>query len=311
MFEKYNEKARRALFFARYEASKLGSRVIETEHVLLGILREGEETVTHLLAHFDVKADELRREIEGERVFVERVSSTADLPLSEETKKVLAYASHEAESMAHAAVGSEHLIIGLLKVDASLAMRVLTESGLDLYTVRDEVVTMAREREAAQQKKELPFLAEYGRDLTELASQGGFDPLIGRDLELERIVQVLSRRTKNNPILLGEPGVGKTAIVEGLAQRIVEDKIPVFLRHKRVIALYLSLVVAATKYRGQFEERLKGIIKELRDSEDLIVFIDEIHSLIGAGSAEGSLDAANILKPALSRGEISCIGATT
>ncbi|MEM8997737.1 MAG: ATP-dependent Clp protease ATP-binding subunit [Acidobacteriota bacterium] len=311
MFEKYNEKARRALFFARYEASKLGSRVIETEHVLLGILREGEETVTHLLAHFDVKADELRREIEGERVFVERVSSTADLPLSEETKKVLAYASHEAESMAHAAVGSEHLIIGLLKVDSSLAMRVLTESGLDLYTVRDEVVAMAREREAAQQKKELPFLAEYGRDLTELASQGGFDPLIGRDLELERIVQVLSRRTKNNPILLGEPGVGKTAIVEGLAQRIFEDKIPVFLRHKRVIALDLSLVVAGTKYRGQFEERLKGIIKELRDSEDLIVFIDEIHSLIGAGSAEGSLDAANILKPALSRGEISCIGATT
>ena len=311
MFEKYNEKARRALFFARYEASKLGSRVIETEHVLLGILREGEETVTHLLAHFDVKSEDIRREIEGERVFVERVSSTADLPLSEETKKVLAYASHEAESMAHAAVGSEHLVIGLLKVDSSLAMRVLTEAGLDLYTVRDEVVAMAREKEAAQQKKELPFLAEYGRDLTELAGQGGFDPLIGRELELERIVQVLSRRTKNNPILLGEPGVGKTAIVEGLAQRIVEDRIPVFLRHKRVIALDLSLIVAGTKYRGQFEERLKGILKELRESEDLIVFIDEIHSLIGAGSAEGSLDAANILKPALSRGEISCIGATT
>ncbi len=311
MFEKYNEKARRALFFARYEASKLGSRVIETEHVLLGVLREGEETVMQLLGTFEIKPDEVRREIEGERIFVERVSSTADLPLSEETKKVLAYASHEAETMSHSTVGSEHLLIGILKVEDCLAMRVLTQAGLDLYTVREEVVTMAREREAAQQKKELPFLTEYGRDLTALATQGAFDPLIGRETELERIIQVLSRRTKNNPILLGEPGVGKTAIVEGLAQRIVNDEIPIFLRRKRIVALDLSLIVAGTKYRGQFEERLKGILKELRESRDLIVFIDEIHSLIGAGSAEGSLDAANILKPALSRGEVSCVGATT
>ncbi|MEL7059849.1 MAG: ATP-dependent Clp protease ATP-binding subunit [Acidobacteriota bacterium] len=311
MFEKYNEKARRALFFARYEASKLGSRVIEAEHVLLGILREGEETVITLFTRFEVKPEDIRREIEGERVFVERVSSTADLPLSEETKKVLAYAAHEAETMVSPTVGSEHLLIGILKVESSLAMRVLTEAGLDLYGVREEVVAMAREREAAQQKKELPFLTEYGRDLTALAGQGAFDPLVGRQLEVERIVQVLSRRTKNNPILLGEPGVGKTAIVEGLAQRIAEDEIPVFLRKRRIIALDLSLIVAGTKYRGQFEERLKGILKELKDSEDLIVFIDEIHSLIGAGSAEGSLDAANILKPALSRGEVSCIGATT
>jgi ATP-dependent Clp protease ATP-binding subunit ClpC len=311
MFEKYNEKARRALFFARYEASKLGGRVIETEHVLLGILREGEETVMSLFAHFDVKPEELRREIEGERVFVERVSSTADLPLSEETKKVLAYAAHEAESMVHPAVGSEHLLLGLLKVETGTAMRILSDAGIDQYSVREEVLSMAREREAQQQKKELPFLTEYGRDLTQLATQQAFDPLIGRDEELDRIIQVLSRRTKNNPILLGEPGVGKTAIVEGLAQRIVDDEVPVFLRRKRIIALDLSLIVAGTKYRGQFEERLKGILKELKDSDDLIVFIDEIHSLIGAGSAEGSLDAANILKPALSRGEISCIGATT
>ena len=311
MFEKYNEKARRALFFARYEASKLGSRVIEAEHVLLGIIREGEETVINLFSHFDVKPDEVRREIEGERVFVERVSSTADLPLSEETKKVLAYAAHEAENMGHQAVGSEHLLIGILRVETCLAMRVLTQAGLDLFAVREEVTNMAREREAQQQKKELPFLTEYGRDLTSLASQGAFDPLIGREEEVERIIQVLSRRTKNNPILLGEPGVGKTAIVEGLAQRIINDEIPVFLRRKRIVALDLSLIVAGTKYRGQFEERLKGILKELRESSDLIVFIDEIHSLIGAGSAEGSLDAANILKPALSRGEVSCIGATT
>jgi ATP-dependent Clp protease ATP-binding subunit ClpC len=311
VFEKFNEKARRALFFARYEASKLGSRVIESEHVLLGILREGEETVTELLRRFHVKSEDLRREIEGERVFVERISSTAELPLSEESKKILAYAAHEAESMLHPAVGSEHLLVGILRVEGSTALRVLVQHGFDVYTLREEVLAIAKERDASQQKKELPFLSEYSRDLTALANQGGFDPLVGRENEVERIVQILSRRTKNNPILLGEPGVGKTAIVEGLAQRIVDGRVPIFLAQKRVLALDLSLIVAGTKYRGQFEERLKGILKELKESKDIIVFVDEIHSLIGAGSAEGSLDAANILKPALSRGEISCIGATT
>ena len=311
MFEKYNEKARRALFFARYEASKLGSRVIESEHILLGILREGEETVSEIFRRFQVKPEDIRREIEGERVFVERISSTAELPLSEESKKILAYASHEAESMLHATVGSEHLLIGILRVEGCTAMRILAQHGFDVYTVREEVLAIAKEREASQQKKELPFLSEYGRDLTALAAEQSFDPLIGRDEEVDRIIQILSRRTKNNPILLGEPGVGKTAIVEGLAQRIVEGRVPIFLANKRIMALDLSLIVAGTKYRGQFEERLKGILKELKESKELIVFIDEIHSLIGAGSAEGSLDAANILKPALSRGEISCIGATT
>jgi ATP-dependent Clp protease ATP-binding subunit ClpC len=311
MFEKYNEKARRALFFARYEASKLGSRVIESEHILLGILREGEESVNELLQRFEVKPEAIRREIEGERVFVERISSTAELPLSEESKKILAYASHEAESMLHSTVGSEHLLIGILRVESCLAARILKQQGVELVTLREEVLSVAQEREASQQKKELPFLAEYGRDLTLLAAQGSFDPLIGRNEEVERIIQVLSRRTKNNPILLGEPGVGKTAIVEGLAQRAAEGRVPIFLAQKKLVALDLSLIVAGTKYRGQFEERLKGILKELKDNPDVIVFIDEIHSLIGAGSAEGSLDAANILKPALSRGEISCIGATT
>ncbi len=311
MFEKYNEKARRALFFARYEASKLGSRVIESEHILLGILREGEESVNELFQRFEVKPEVIRREIEGERVFVERISSTAELPLSEESKKILAYASHEAESMLHATVGSEHLLIGILRVESCLAARILKQQGVELSTLREEVLSVAQEREASQQKKELPFLAEYGRDLTLLAAQGSFDPLIGRNDEVERIIQVLSRRTKNNPILLGEPGVGKTAIVEGLAQRAAEGRVPIFLAQKKMVALDLSLIVAGTKYRGQFEERLKGILKELRENPDVIVFIDEIHSLIGAGSAEGSLDAANILKPALSRGEVSCIGATT
>src|SRR6059036_3831127 len=311
MFEKYNEKARRALFFARYEASKLGSKVIESEHLLLGILREGEDIIKEIFARFNVKPEEVRREIEGDRIFVERISSTAELPLSEESKKILAYASHEAESMMHPYVGTEHLLIGLLRVAGCVAGRLLTARGFNLYGVREETISLIKEREVSKQKKELPFLAEYSRDLTQLAGSGTFDPLIGREKELERIIQILSRRTKNNPILLGEPGVGKTAIVEGLATRIVEGAVPLFIANKRILSLDLSLIVAGTKYRGQFEERLKGIIKELKENPDIIIFIDEIHSLIGAGSAEGSLDAANILKPALSRGEISCIGATT
>src|SRR6185295_18564748 len=311
MFEKYNEKARRALFFARYEASKLGSKVIESEHLLLGFLREGEDIIKEIFARFNVKPEEVRREIEGDRIFVERISSTAELPLSEESKKILAYASHEAESMMHPYVGTEHLLIGLLRVDGCVAGRLLAARGFNLYGVREETISLIKEREVSKQKKELPFLAEYSRDLTQLAGTGTFDPLIGREKEVERIIQILSRRTKNNPILLGEPGVGKTAIVEGLAQRIVEGGVPLFLAQRKILALDLSLIVAGTKYRGQFEERLKGILKELKENQDLIVFIDEIHSLIGAGSAEGSLDAANILKPALSRGEISCIGATT
>ncbi|HYN43524.1 MAG TPA: ATP-dependent Clp protease ATP-binding subunit, partial [Thermoanaerobaculia bacterium] len=311
MFEKYNEKARRALFFARYEASKLGSKVIESEHILLGILREGEDVTREIFTRFNVKPDDVRREIEGDRVFVERVSSSQELPLSEESKKILAYASHEAESMMHPYVGTEHLLIGILRVDPCVASRLLAGHGFNLYGVREEAIALIKEREASKQKKELPFLAEYARDLTALATLGTFDPLVGRDKEVERIIQILSRRTKNNPILLGEPGVGKTAIVEGLAQRIIEGAVPLFLANKKILAMDLSLIVAGTKYRGQFEERLKGILKELRENQDLIIFIDEIHSLIGAGSAEGSLDAANILKPALSRGEIACIGATT
>jgi ATP-dependent Clp protease ATP-binding subunit ClpC len=311
MFEKYNEKARRALFFARYEASKLGSRVIESEHILLGVLREGEEIIKEIFSRFNVKPEQIRREVEGDRLFVDRISSSAELPLSEESKKILAYAAHEAESMLHQYVGTEHLLIGILRVESSTAARILTAKGLNVYGVREETISILKEREADKQKKELPFLAEYARDLTAMAHSQQFDPLIGREKEVERIIQILSRRTKNNPILLGEPGVGKTAIVEGLAQRIVDGNVPLFIANKRILSLDLSLIVAGTKYRGQFEERLKGIIKELKENQDIIIFIDEIHSLIGAGSAEGSLDAANILKPALSRGEISCIGATT
>ena len=212
MFEKYNEKARRALFFARYEASKLGSKVIESEHILLGVLREGEEIIKEIFSRFNVKPDDIRREVEGDRVFVERVSSTQELPLSEESKKILAYASHEAESMMHPYVGTEHLLIGILRVDPCVASRILVAHGFNLYGVREETIALIKEREASKQKKELPFLAEYARDLTALAQQGSFDPLVGRDKEVERIVQILSRRTKNNPILLGEPEIGRAHV---------------------------------------------------------------------------------------------------
>src|SRR6266700_315307 len=283
MFEKYNEKARRALFFARYEASKLGSKVIESEHLLLGILREGEDIIKEIFSRFNVKPEEVRREIEGDRIFVERISSTAELPLSEESKKILAYASHEAESMMHPYVGTEHLLIGLLRVDGCVAGRLLTARGFNLYGVREETISLIKEREVSKQKKELPFLAEYSRDLTQLAVSGTFDPLIGREKEVERIIQILSRRTKNNPILLGEPGVGKTAIVEGMAQRIVNGDIPENLKTKTLVSLDMGLLVAGAKYKGEFEERLKAVIKEVTDSNgEIILFIDEIHTLIGA-----------------------------
>jgi len=244
-------------------------------------------------------------------VALDRASTSPDLPLAEDTKKALAFAVHEAESMGHAAVGTEHLLLGLLRVESATAAQYLTAHGFDLFQVRDEVVRQGREVEAEASSQATPHISEYARDLTALAAEGGFDPLIGRDGEVERVIQILCRRTKNNPLLLGEAGVGKTAIVEGLATRIVEGNVPSLLANRRILALDLSLLVAGTKYRGQFEERLKGLLKELLQRREIIIFIDEIHALIGTGSAEGSLDAANILKPALSRGEITCIGSTT
>ena len=311
MFERFDEHVRRSLFFARYEASRASSRSIATEHVLLGMLREADPVFIELLEGKGIGARGLREELLGDRVAVERVSTSPDVPLAEDTKKALAYAVHEAESMGHASVGSEHLVLGLLRIEGTAAARYLTGAGLELFQLRDEIVRRERELEAKASAEETPHITEYSRDLTMIASEGGFDPLIGRDQEVERMVQILSRRTKNNPLLLGESGVGKTAIVEGLATRIVEGSVPMPLADRRILALDLSLLVAGTKYRGQFEERLKGLLKELLGHPEVIIFLDEIHSLIGTGSAEGSLDAANIIKPALSRGEITCIGATT
>jgi ATP-dependent Clp protease ATP-binding subunit ClpC len=311
MFERYTERARRVLFFARYEASQLGSISIETEHLLLGLIREGKGLTSRIFQRSHLSLDTIRKDIEGRTVFREKVSTSVEIPFSGETKRVLQYAAEEADRLLHNYIGTEHLLLGLLREERSVAASILMEKGMRLHAVREDIVQLLNEKTTSTRVKETPLLAEFSRDLTDIALKNQLDPLVGRDYELERVQQVLCRRTKNNAVLIGEPGVGKTAIVEGLAQKIVCGDVPHFLADKRLLALDISLIVAGTKYRGQFEERLKAIMKELTDNPNIIVFIDELHTLVGAGSAEGSLDAANILKPALSRGEIRCIGATT
>ena len=312
MFERYTERARRVLFFARYEASQLGSISIETEHLLLGLIREGKGLTSRIFARSHLSLESIRKEIEGRTVFREKVSTSVEIPFSAETKRVLQYAAEEADRLLHNYIGTEHLLLGILREERSVAATILMEKGMRLNTVREDIVALLNEKTTLTRVKETPLLAEFSRDLTEAAMKNQLDPLVGRrHVELERVQQVLCRRTKNNAVLIGEPGVGKTAIVEGLAQKIVYGDVPHFLADKRILALDISLIVAGTKYRGQFEERLKAIMKELTENPNIIVFIDELHTLVGAGSAEGSLDAANILKPALSRGEIRCIGATT
>ncbi|HEX4568447.1 MAG TPA: ATP-dependent Clp protease ATP-binding subunit [Vicinamibacterales bacterium] len=311
MFERYTERARRVLFFARYEASQLGSISIETEHLLLGLIREGKGLTSRIFARSHLSLESIRKEIEGRTVFREKVSTSVEIPFSAETKRVLQFAAEEADRLLHNYIGTEHLLLGILREERSVAATILMEKGMRLNTVREDIVALLNEKTTLTRVKETPLLAEFSRDLSEAALKNVLDPLVGRHVELERVQQVLCRRTKNNAVLIGEPGVGKTAIVEGLAQKIVYGDVPHFLADKRILALDISLIVAGTKYRGQFEERLKAIMKELTDNPNIIVFIDELHTLVGAGSAEGSLDAANILKPALSRGEIRCIGATT
>ncbi len=315
MFERYTEKARRVIFFARYEASQFGSPYIETEHLLLGLLRE-DKALTNRFLRSHASVESIRKQIEGHTTIREKVSTSVDLPLSNECKRVLAYAAEEAERLSHKHIGTEHLLLGLLREEKCFAAEILQERGLRLAAIREELQRTTQEKAptapgGGKAQRGESMLAEFSRDLTQSAMDQQLDPLVGRDTEVDRVIQILCRRTKNNPVLIGEPGVGKTAIVEGLAQKIADGEVPSFLADKRVLALDLSLIVAGTKYRGQFEERLKTIMKELMENQNSIVFIDELHTLVGAGSAEGSLDAANILKPALSRGEIQCIGATT
>ena len=300
------------IFFARYEASQLGAHSIQTEHLLLGLIREGKGLTQRLLNRGQMRMEEVRRQVEGRCRFGGQVSTTVEMPLSPEVKRALALAQEEAEQLGHSYTGTEHLLLGLMREDTATAAEILRENGLTLPFLREEIVRLLSEKtQPSARGKETPLLSEYCRDLTDQAVRGKLDPVIGRHDELERVVEILGRRQRNNPVLIGEPGVGKTALVEALASMIVQGEAPRPLLYKRVLALDLALLVAGTKYRGQFEERLKGLLKELTENPHIIVFVDELHTLVGAGSAEGSLDAANILKPALSRGEIQCIGATT
>jgi len=312
MFEKYTDKARRVLFFARYEASQFGASTITSAHLLLGLVREAERTTMQMMEQMGVNIQDLKERIISQAAYKKQAAATTvEIPLSEETKRVLHYALKESMSLNHKYVGVEHILLGILRDEHAFASQLLVEMGADLYRAKEILLDFLKEEKLKKKKKEHPLLGEFSRNLSELAERGAFDRLIGREREIERIIQILSRRRKNNPILLGEPGVGKTSIVEGLAQKVIQGDVPIELMDKRIYALDLSLVVAGTKYRGQFEERLKSIIAEAAKDTSVILFIDEIHSIIGTGAAEGSLDAANILKPALSRGEIQCIGSTT
>jgi ATP-dependent Clp protease ATP-binding subunit ClpC len=314
MFERYTEKARRVIFFARYEALQYGSHTIAPEHVLLGLMREDKTMTARFFPYrSNASIDTIRREVEMRIILRERIPQSVELQLSPETKRILAYANEESERLKTRNIGTEHLLLGILREERSIAYEILFEQGVRLQAIREEVARMSGYPQFFNQegKKENSHLQEFTRDLTAEAAEGKLDPLIGREHEVERIIEILCRRTKNNPVLIGEAGVGKTAIIEGLAQKIIDQEVPTFLENKQILSLDLSLVVAGTKYRGQFEERLKTILKELKENDQYIIFIDELHTLVGAGSAEGSLDAANILKPALSRGEIQCIGATT
>ena len=315
MFERYTERSRRVIFFARYEALQYGSRVISPEHMLLGLMREDKTLVSRFFPFRNsISVETVRKEIENRIVVRDRIPQSAELHLSPETKKILFWASEESRTLQNREILPEHLLAGMLREERTVAAEILFQYGLRIQDVRAEIsrqTGLPRSYKPTGQNSKTPHLDEFTRDLSQDAAAGKLDPLIGREAEIERLIEILCRRTKNNPVLIGEAGVGKTAIIEGLAERIAARNVPSFLENRRILSLDLSLVIAGTKYRGQFEERLKKLLAELKEDASAILFIDELHTLVGAGSAEGTLDAANILKPALSRGEIQCIGATT
>ncbi len=315
MWEPFTERARRSIVLAQEEAQRLGNNYIGTEHILLGIISEGESLAAKVLETLGVNLAKVRAEVEA---IVGRGGQTVqqEMVFTPRAKRVIELAFEEARQLNHNYIGTEHLLLGLIREGEGVAARVLTNLGVDPAKVRVQTTSLlgaeSQPQTASKGKSKTPTLDAYGRDLTQLAREGKLDPVIGRNTEIERVIQILSRRTKNNPALIGEPGVGKTAIAEGLAQRVISGDVPEPLRDKRVITLDLAGLVAGTKYRGEFEERMKRVMDEIRAAAgEIILFIDELHTLVGAGAAEGAIDASNIIKPALARGELQCIGATT
>jgi len=331
MYERFTDRARKVMQLANQEAQRFNHEYIGTEHILLGLIKEGSGVAANVLKNLDVDLRKIRLEVEKLVQSGPEMVTMGKLPQTPRAKKVIEYSMEEARNLNHNYVGTEHILLGLLREQEGVAAQVLMNLGLKLEDVREVVLNLlghgleggeggergGRETSPAESasakggKSKTPALDSFGRDLTELARQNKLDPVIGRDREIERAIQILCRRTKNNPVLLGEAGVGKTAIVEGFAQRVVEGNVPELLSDKRIVVLDLAMMVAGTKYRGQFEERIKAVMNEVRRARNTILFIDELHTLVGAGGAEGAIDAANVLKPALARGEIQCIGATT
>ena len=332
MYERFTDRARKVMQLANQEAQRFNHEYIGTEHMLLGLVKEGTGVAANVLKNLEVDLRKIRLEVEKLVQSGPEMITMGKLPQTPRAKKVIEYSMEEARNLNHNFVGTEHILLGLLREQEGVAAQVLMNLGLKLEEVREEVLNLlgngleggeggergGREGGGAEGgpsaksgKSKTPALDSFGRDLTELARQGKLDPVIGRAMEIERAIQVLCRRTKNNPVLLGEAGVGKTAIVEGFAQRVIDGEVPEILTDKRIVVLDLAMMVAGTKYRGQFEERIKAVMNEVRRAKNTILFIDELHTLVGAGGAEGAIDAANVLKPALARGEIQCIGATT
>src|SRR5690606_27123408 len=337
MYERFTDRARKVMQLANQEAQRFNHEYIGTEHILLGLVKEGSGVAANVLKNLDVDLRKIRLEVEKIVQSGPDLVTMGKLPQTPRAKKVIEYSMEEARNLNHNYVGTEHILLGLLREQEGVAAQVLMNLGLKLEDVREEVLNLlghgieggegerggrtpsggeggddeSKGEGRRGNRSRTPALDSFGRDLTELARQGKLDPVIGRAKEIERAIQILSRRTKNNPVLLGEAGVGKTAIVEGFAQRVIDGNVPELLLDKRIVVLDLAMMVAGTKYRGQFEERIKAVMNEVRRAKNTILFIDELHTLVGAGGAEGAIDASNVLKPALARGEIQCIGATT
>lgn len=310
---RFTERAQKVIAHAQEEARRLNHNVVGTEHLLLGLLREDEGIAAHALKNLGVDADKVRNQVEM-MIGVGPFAVQGPIGYTPRAKRVMELAIDESRRLGHNYVGTEHILLGLIREGEGVAAQVLTNLGVSLDKAREEVLSLlmdAKGQTNFKKSSSTPTLNQFGRDLTELASEGKLDPVVGREKEIERVIQVLTRRTKNNPCLIGEPGVGKTAAVEGLAQKIIEQDVPEILKDKRVVSLDMASLVAGTKFRGEFEERLKKIMTEIKQASNVVLFIDEMHTIIGAGAAEGAIDASNILKPALARGEIQTIGATT